>query len=136
MMFLLVALSVMVMGEAQAEQRRPQKGCAPVKVKVDIGLNKGGCPSMHGKPYCGVCDRYSKPPKRGCGKHHHKPYGKGYGYGKPMKGCPVCADRFNPKGRPGHHPEFRPDGRPDGYPNGRPNGNHNGRPNGNHYGRK
>lgn len=132
MMFLLVALSVMALGEAQAEQRRPQKGYAPVKVKVDIDFKKGGyCPSMHGKPYCSVCDKMSKPPKRGCGKHHHKPYGKGYGYGKPMKGCPVCADRFNPKGRPGHHPEFRPDGypngRPDGYPNGRPYGRPNGR---------
>ena len=135
MMFLLVALSVMALGEAQAEQRKPQKGYGPVKVKVDIDFKKDGyCSSMHGKPYCSVCDKMSKPPKRGYGKECYKGHGKHYGkgYGKQMKDCPVCAERLDPKGRPGYHPEFRPDGRPDG----RPNYNHNGRPNGNHYGRK
>lgn len=133
MMFLLVALSVMALGEAQAEQRKPQKGGAPVKVKVDIDFkNEGCCPSKHGKHYCSVCDNHPKPPKRGCGKECYKGHGKPHG--KPMKGCPVCAERFGPKGHPGNHPEFRPDGRPDGHPefrpDGRPNGNHDGRPNG------
>lgn len=137
MMFLLVALSMMALGEAQAEQRKPQKGNAPVKVKVDIDVKKDGCyPSMHGKPYGSVCNKHSKPSKRGCNKECYVGHGKPHG--RPMRGCPVCAERFGHKGHPhhhpghpGHHPEFRPDGRP----NGRPDGNHDGRPDGNHGGR-
>lgn len=127
MMFLTLALSVMAMGSAMANDSFEAKSGKPNKVKIEINHNccgdhgnrhfdmpKGHKHGKHLKSNCKV-HKYFKPECPACehAKYSHKG-GKPQFNGKPHSGKP---------GAPGNFagPEGRPEGRPNGL-NGRPGG--------------
>lgn len=123
MMFLTLALSVMAMGSAMANDSAMDKNHKPNKVKIEINHN---CCGDHGDWHYGG----NKHPKMHKHVKSHRKLYRG-----PKLNCPICEYKANSHGpgRPhfdGKHHGGRPEGnrgngfygRPDGRPNGRPNG--------------
>ena len=118
MMFLTLALSVMAMGSAMANDSAMDKNYKPNKVKIEINHN---CCGDHDHHYFEVSKshRFHKHFKH---SKRHDRYHKG-----PYLGCPVCTPKPFDKGgrKPGHsYDGKRPGGHygePGGF-NGRPGG--------------
>lgn len=99
-MFLLLALSVMAMGDAAANVRKPNNGRGPNKVKIELNLNCDGHHHGFGSDYrwnghrdksCKACDRHFKA---------HGPKSK-------HRVCPACDRRApRPAPRPGYGPRY------------------------------
>ena len=124
MMFLTLALSVMAMGSAMANDSAMDKNYKPNKVKIEINHN---CCGDHGDWHNGG----NKHPKMHKHLKSHRKFHRG-----PKLNCPICEYKANshrpgrphfdgknhggrPEGNRGNGFYGRPDGRPDGRPNGR-----------------
>lgn len=86
MMFLTLALSVMAMGSAMANDSAMDKSRKPNKVKIEINHN---CCGDHS-------DRCFDAPKHHKHNDHFKVHRKGIR--GPKLGCPVCEPNFHGKG--------------------------------------